>query len=508
MSQESKKTATTAIDPPSLELDLGYSLTDAKTSLKLKFSLGTIGLKKKSDPFSLSLSKWWVSWRGSRDGKKGVLRSGNESTSFEEHILRERHKKIHHIDSMVIDELAESRKLIEDLHVSDFSCSETLDKIRNQSHGWLRLFKEALVQARNNFESCKKSYEDSDSSLTDFVKDKKLHRKSLPSKMSLWDRGAGLIGLVIGETIISFPSVADKAGGGEILMSFLLPLTVSLANAFIGIVAGKIALHTYLNSEDIKHKSAAFIGFMITIFFALWMNLTVGLWREDIEFSLSNGTFIPTSAFSVILFVVGMCVYSFAVYKGLRDFSDGYPGHDEKWNEYSESKTEYDFWKGRYLYLVHEMRKTSQDTLDHVRGQISSLKKEYQERITYAEKIIIELQKIEGILPGLNESINSSARILLKKYRESACRHIDNGKLEINPKRYAWEVTLPDISLVRERADNLLIELKSSLEELKEFESYFEKDIAATINSEIEKVSEESKDAESVSGKPVLSFGS
>ena len=481
------------IDPPSLELDLGYSITEARPSLKVKFSLGTMGTNKVTDHFSLMMKRWRVSWKGASDGKKEIAKVDNENyTAYEEDILRKSLEKIHSIEIVKENYLRDARKVIEELHVGKFSSSEAIERVRNQMNGWLRLYNESLIQANNNSLRCKNSFDTSEESLNTFVKEKKLHTKTAYSKPSIWKRSSSLMVLVAAEALISFPIIGEKHDLSQI-EAFLYPLTVSCANVLIGITTGAIGIYTILNSDNKKFKIAALVGCILSILIAVWMNLAVGRWREGLDLSLSMNGILPVSAFSVVLFVIGLCVYVFAIYKGIKDFSTGVPGHVDKWIEYTSSKNEYSQWKDRYLYLIHEMRKISQIKLDETRHQIDEIKNEYKIRIKYAEKIIIDLQTMVKVLPGSIENINSSARILLKTYRESA--YLKNGKVEsLSKSKYFDKVdtNLTDISKAKERTDNLIKEIKDNLQELSIFEEQFEKEIASSIGSEIEKVSNES----------------
>jgi hypothetical protein len=80
------------IEPPGLELDLGYSILEARPSVKLKLSLGALARKDDADRFAIPLRKWWVRFHGRRHGKQGLV-SANPTfrTSFEDEIARERH---------------------------------------------------------------------------------------------------------------------------------------------------------------------------------------------------------------------------------------------------------------------------------------------------------------------------------------------------------------------------------------------------------------------------------
>ncbi len=77
-------------------------------------------------------------------------------------------------------------------------------------------------------------------------------------------------------------------------------------------------------------------------------------------------------------------------------------------------------WKDRYLLLVYEMRRTSIGKLDRIREEIALIRQRMEARKVLINQALIEIETTERILPDYYERVNSSARVLLKAYRESA----------------------------------------------------------------------------------------
>ncbi|MDP3244408.1 MAG: hypothetical protein Q8M83_01975, partial [bacterium] len=286
-----KKTETSSpkigIEPPGLELDLGYSLLDARPSVKLKLSLGALSRKADAERFAIPLRKWWVKFHGRLHGKRGIV-STNPSvrTSFEDEIARERHLKASDITAASETELGEARKAIEEYTPATFSAASTVERLRNQSLGWLKLFKEALIQARQNFDKFAAEHETADKALNDFVKENGIVAKRPPARQTPWDRAASLAALVVIEALISLPPIAERQGG-QLILSFLYPVSVSVANAIVGVLVGLIGVYTLRHSKSLAMKIIAAIGVAFACLLVAWMNIAVARWREGNDSAIS-----------------------------------------------------------------------------------------------------------------------------------------------------------------------------------------------------------------------------
>lgn len=495
-----KKTVTSSpkigIEPPGLELDLGYSILDARPSVKLKLSLGALSRKTDGQRFSVPLRKWWVRIHGRMHGKRGIVSPNpGVKTSFEDEIARERHLKASDITAASETELGEARKAIEEFTPPAFSAASTVERLRNQSLGWLKLFKEALIQARQNFDKFAAEHVAADRALNDFVKENAIVAKRPPAGLTPWDRAASLAALVVVEALISLPPIAERQGG-QLILSFLYPVSVSIANAIVGVLVGLIGVYTLRHSRSIAMKIAAGTGVAFAFLLVAWMNLAVARWREGNDTPLSLSSPLPNTALSIVLLVIAFGVFSFAVYKGVRDFSPGFPGHKEKWDEHVAALLQYNAWKDRYLQLVHDMRRTGTQNLDQVRQELASIRQIHESRKIVANQAVIDLQTVEKVLPELHERINASARVLFKLYRESAFSAARKGENQAESVKYAehhWDAPLPDIQQVKRRAEALVSQIDSNLNELTVFGDRFEKEVAATLNVQIEAIAAEAK---------------
>ena len=125
------------IEPPGLELGLGYSIIEARPSVKFKISFGAFSRKNTNDRFGLPFWKWWVSFKGDRDRKKGILQNcHNIITSFEEEILRERQLKFQELEATLQIDLANASKALIELQPFQFDSKESLIRIKNQTREW------------------------------------------------------------------------------------------------------------------------------------------------------------------------------------------------------------------------------------------------------------------------------------------------------------------------------------------------------------------------------------
>jgi hypothetical protein len=106
------------------------------------------------------------------------------------------------------------------------------------------------------------------------------------------------------------------------------------------------------------------------------------------------------------------------------------------------------------------------------------------------------LQTVEEVVPSLYERVNASARVLLKLYRESAFAATQKGadrEVGVKHVEHQWEAALPDIKQVKLSVDSLIARVEANLRELTLFGDRFEKEVAATLNDEIEKIAEEAR---------------
>jgi hypothetical protein len=482
--------------PPSLELDLGYSIIEARPSIKLKISLGAFSRRTHSDRFSLSLRKWWVRWQGRADGKAEIMQHQPQiSTAFEEEIARERFERINNLSATAELDVAEARKAIEALRPVTFLASDIVHRIQNQALSWLRLFKEHLAQARDNLSRSEAAFKEADQNFDAFVEQRKIGARRPPDRQSIWDRVAGLAAMVIVEALLSLPAVAEHQDG-RLVLSFLYPLSVSVGNAMLGVLTGAIALYLAKHSEQAVVRALAIAGCLGSLVIAAWMNLAVARWREGSDPTTSLTTLLPETALSMVLLVIGFTVYVFAIYKGLGEFSPGYPGHDEKWDELVNSQAEYEYWRDRYLHLVHEMRRTTQEKLDGVRSQLTDIRNQHEKRKKQATHIVIDLQALQRILPGSYRLVNDSTCILLKLYRQAGYlkrRARGDAQCGLVYVETRWPTALPDVAAVKLEADDLSTAIGNNIKELSRFEERFERDIAAEMHRQIEQISSEAR---------------
>ena len=247
---------------------------------------------------------------------------------------------------------------------TEFSTIQTIERLKNQTSAWLKLFKESLIQAKQNCDIASEKNNEAEKALNDFVTENMLASKCPPIRMSIGDRLASLASLVVMEALLSLPPVVERQGG-QLLLSFLYPLSVSIANAFIGVLTGLIGFYSIQHAKTNIIRVISIIGVFFSFGIIAWMNLAVARWREGNDTPITFATCLPNTAFSIVLLVIGIGVFTFAIYKGVKHFSIGFPGHDEKWDEHIRALFEYNAWKDRYLSQMHNMRLTSSEQLDH-----------------------------------------------------------------------------------------------------------------------------------------------
>ncbi len=292
------------IEPPGLELDLGFSILDARPSVKLKLSFGPLSRKTTSDHFTIPLRKWWVRMHGSRHAKQGLISSTPDvRTSFEDEILRERHLKASDLTRESERGLGKLRQAIEELSPpGQFVGASTLERLKHQSNSWVKLFKEALIQARQNFDRASAEHRRAEGALDIFVKTNGLAAKRPAARRNTWDRIASLAALVLVEGLISLPPVAERQGG-QLILSFLIPITVSIANALVGVLVGTLGVYQIRHGETRAARVTASAGVAFAFGIIAWMNISVARWREGNDSPISFNSFLPASALSIVLLV-------------------------------------------------------------------------------------------------------------------------------------------------------------------------------------------------------------
>lgn len=485
-----------------LRLDIGYApLEDLSFNLKHNIPIVDFAKKTNFDKFSLPFKPWRVKLKGMRDGKNEYLfHKPLNRTSFEDEIIRERLLKANAFAAQAEISLGESRKQIESAIPALFSAKIALDRLKSQTSSWLKLFKEAIIHTKDSYNKALSEHTKAENSLSEFINSNSLFTKKPPANLGFWDRAASLIVMIILECLISMPTIAQHKGG-QLILSSLISITVSIANVLIGILTGAVFIYKIKYAKSNKYKALFSFGAIISLLIMIVMNLAVSRYREGYEtFSLAEP--FPNTALSIVLFVIGIGVFLFSTLKGAREFSPGFPGHEQKWNEYVSTLNKLNDCKSRYLFLINQMRAMSEGKLENVRTIVQVIRTQTEIRKAGANKIEIDIQTSDSILSQNYAHINSSAHILLKLYRENAYKsfikksknHSTNTSLasDFIHLSHDWPNQIPDSSELKTRVTYLLEITNKNLEELNTFEDKFEKEIAEPFQEEIDKITKES----------------
>ncbi len=69
-----QKQAKAAIEPGTLQLDLGYSIPEAKATFSLKVPMSAFSVQPSPDRHTIAFRKWWVRHKGRSFGKGSLIR--------------------------------------------------------------------------------------------------------------------------------------------------------------------------------------------------------------------------------------------------------------------------------------------------------------------------------------------------------------------------------------------------------------------------------------------------
>lgn len=483
------------IKTPGLSLNINYAHSFEPDVPRLDFKRII-----NTDSFVIQISAWRVKWMGRYHGRKNIFSDLNGgSTSFELQIYREHLLKVNKLKIIADDYLGHARKAVELITPNDFLANNTIEKQNNIVKSWIKSFKEILTHARTNYCQSQAEYQRTNQALNEFVADKKLNTKKPLFKKNKLDRYLFLFFLVNVEAVIGMFFFSETFDG-QYIRSFVFPFIFSLINVFVGLFVGKTCF------DVIKHgkrsgKIFAFAALIVAFLAISWLNLSVAHLRETPSIQIENISEIakfhgelPQTAHSIGLMILSCYIFFYAVDKGAKEHSAGFPGHEAKWNENEDARKNLNDAKKEYLTLVNVMRVTSNEQLNHVRTEILKIKAANKYLKTLANQILIDLETLENILKKNLEMIDASARILLTLYRETAQLH---NKAKPSPgikfTEPVWQKPEIETAKIRERIKCVNGVIDKNIDEITLFEELFEKSIASMLNSEVDAAANETQ---------------
>ncbi|MGP4804236.1 hypothetical protein ACSV5G_10740 [Agrobacterium cavarae] len=159
-----------------------------------------------------------------------------------------------------------------------------------------------------------------------------------------------------------FAEASDRGLSG----GFFEALTISLLNIAIGFGTGILGFR-YITHRSNAHKLWAVPAVLMTYLWCIWFNLVVAFYREsltrDPNIPLEDAVtwdlteLIPPGSFnSLVLFVIGVLVFTIAAYEGSKMFGT-YPGYRPKHRALVEAED-------RLQNMKDDVRGSMQDALD------------------------------------------------------------------------------------------------------------------------------------------------
>jgi hypothetical protein len=490
-SNRSREERFAAIEPPKLTLDLS-ALTGLLLPIKLELPLRKLSeflSNKPDDPLSLPYRSWKVWLAGWVDGGRGLpLADSQELSSYEVGIDRNCQTKLRGLEQQLQEEIVGATAKMEDVTAGPVSPENSIQQAKNQIREWAKQSSEALEQARAKRSPSRKAADEADASLKGLIQSAGLSSMTPIAPRNWIDKWAELIVLAALDAVANMfmilgkPSLTNPAVIG-------IPFAVALGNVASGVFVGAHcvpAARRSLRAGDYVAGALLWCVFASITCLVLTSNLLFAQWRES---DTARGLPNPLSilAPSYFLFVLGTVVFCFAVAKGQSIFAEPYPEHVEKWGSRQDTRAEAEFWASRCFVLVNQMRDSVRSMTELIRRDVANYQRNAQEARHVINVCVAIAEANLSLLPGVAESVNSSANLFVRRYREGS--HARRAKLGVElryPALPRWELQL-DLTHIRQKARISLERIEENLRHLQEFRLRFERDVVPEATQEMER---------------------
>jgi hypothetical protein len=485
-------------DPPSLELDIGYSIPEQKPSIKLRIPQGYFSGGRNS--FGFPLRVWRVRLRARCDAKRGIHAHSDPPPAIVEEIKHRGQVMFNELSSEFCVKIAsELPKKIQELTPAPFALEESKRALGSSLQGWLRGYEEVLKRARCDLDKAQEECAKADDALQKFANDEKVPRR--PRTRRPWIRRAStLLIFVAAEAMLGsflfLPSMQGPRGTQSVAASpiggAMVALLISVSNAFLGWLMGSFAAHQLLDGTRRWYRVAGGIFCLVNAAAAIGTNLLVARQRE--EGLPSPPQVLPSTAFGWVLFVAGLCVWSFAAIKGYREFSPGKLGHRELWDDWREKKFVVDVMRARYRSLLVGLQKSAEAIAHQLRTKLEQLVVVHEIRRDQIKGLLCDNQCLKAQIDLCKQGIEGAVRVLLGHYweinaiRTNATPQLGTGSpqstaltkpQEWEPKE-AYDLTTPDTT-----ANTSLELITRNIEEIRQLQVGFEEEFTQILNKSI-----------------------
>jgi hypothetical protein len=218
--------------------------------------------------------------------------------------------------------------------INDFSIENEINESKRLHRRYEEELASVFAEKKSDLKDAKVQLELAQEDLKQFKKANKLNREPNYPISSIRAISIVLVVLII-EVFINgnFFAMGSDAG---LMGGIFIATTISIVNVGLGFLVG-IWLLREANSIHLKTKLFSRSGYLLIMFFAVFFNYLVAVWRKALEVApdaaeeqfwlfLDTGISSIWDITSLGLFAVGLFCFAIAAYEGYR-FDDSYPGY-------------------------------------------------------------------------------------------------------------------------------------------------------------------------------------
>lgn len=502
---------TTKSGPPSLELDIGYSILEHKPSIKVKIPQGYFSGGRTALLFPLrALRVWRIRLRAWCDARKGIHLGTSKAPALVQEIQHQGQLKFNELSAAIAEKIAsELPRKLRELAPVPFSLEERKQALSSSIQGWLNGYREFLRRLRGDLSRAGREFAAADEALQNFANTANVPKRPRPRRPGL-KSVATLLACMAAESFLGFFLFLDSQQAP--LRGALVALLISVSNAFLGGLLGAFAAHQLLDGTTRWRRAAGGLFSLAFAAAAVWTNLFVAHQRE--QTLLDHEHALPQTAFGGVLFVAGLCVWGFAAIKGYRDFSPGSLKHRELWKDWREKRLALRLTKARYRALLLGMQQSAEGIAHQLRGKLEHIVVVHEIRKDQINGLLYDLDCLKAQLDLCRNGILDSVRVLLANYWEANSLRARNsptlaaGVPVSEPPATAWEPVQPyPLTKPNEAAEAAQAVIVGNIGQIRQLQAEFETDFARVLNQEIPRILEEFKEEEEEMSTPPPSSG-
>lgn len=403
-------------DPPSLELDIGYSIQEQKPSIKLKIPKGYFSGGRSALLFPLrTLRVWRLRLRARCDARRGIPAGTGQVPSIIEEVRHQGQLKFNEISMDICEQMAsELPRKIQEMTPVPFSLEERERALRSSLQGWLTGYREFLHRVKGDLDKSRRDFDKAEEALAGFVKTEKVPRRPRARRPSL-NSVSALLACMAAESMLGFFLFLDAQQSP--IDGAVIALLVSVSNSFLGWLMGSFAVHQFLDGSTWWRRALGGVFSCVNATAAVTTNLLVAHKREGGLLSLDH--VLPTSAFGCVLFVAGVCVWNFAAIKGYREFSPGKLGHREVWDDWREKKATLSMATARYRSLMFGFQKSAEEIARQLRSALERIVVLHEIRRDQIKSLLCDCDCLRAHLKIAENGVQESVKVLLANYWEA-----------------------------------------------------------------------------------------